>query len=569
MRIEISIGLEAQKLIEDAEFSGSWRRLYDTCPWGSVFQSEDFVGAWYDTYRERFDPVVVTGFDAEGKMVGLFTLATDTKTGGIVAAGGAQAEYHAWLAEPQAANDFIEAALDKLSAAFPNRSLRLLFLLPNAPIEWARSGRWGKRCYLKMMPRGLMELGDGSRVKDTLRKKKQSKINRLKRLGDLRLERIHDPDELGAVLDEIIPYQALRLRAVHNLSEIQDDPLKRTFHVNLMRLPRMLHATALRVGDKLVSAQIHFYNREQALLWLITHSPFYARYSPGELHTLMLGAELAEENIRVFDLTPGGYYKDRYATNYDRVFVVIVFFYRAGLIRHKLERRLAEASKSAIRVFNLTPDQTKEAFSAFLDEWRKWSRLRPAGLLLEIFRIFKRSLSRGDDLHIYACALDQKSQEWYGLESVRSMNWDGPAEVCGASRPMKRNHIPDLLAYQPTEGWQPPVNKFMRRSLEDLQAGHHVYTRVEGDRLTQYCWLIESQKSQAPDEQYPFLSPDSVMITDFYTYSQGRSLPRSSLRQILVDAANTLGAKRAYIAIPAGDGLMRQVIEEAGFAYQC
>ena len=490
MKIEISIGPEAQKLIEDAEFSGRWKRLYDKCPWGSVFQSEDFVGAWYNTYKDQFDPVVVTGFNAEGEMVGLFTLATDTKTGGIVTAGGAQAEYHAWLAVPQAANDFIESALDKLCAAFPNRSLTLLFLLPNAPVEWARTGRWSKRCYLKRLPRGLMELGDGSGFKETLRKKKQSKINRLKRLGDLRLERIHDPDELGAVLDEIIPYQALRLRAVHNLSEISDDPLKRAFHVNLMRLPRMLHATALRVGDKLVSAQIHFYNREQALLWLITHSPFYARYSPGELHTLMLGAELAEENIRVFDLTPGGHYKDRYATNYDEVYVVIVFFNRVRLIRHKLERKLAEASKSAIRVFNLTPDQVKESLSTFLDEWRKWSRLRPADLLLEIFRKFKRSLSRADQLRVYACALNQ-------------------AQRLPDSRPMKRDHIQDLLAYQPTEGWQPPVNKFMRRALEDLQAGHHVYTRVEGGRLAQYCWLIESQtqKSQAQDEQYAFLSP--------------------------------------------------------------
>lgn len=551
MKLEISIGPEAQKLIEDAEFSARWKKLYDSCPWGSVFQSEDFVGAWYDTYKDQFDPVIVTGFNAEEEMVGLFTLATDTKTGGIVAAGGAQAEYHAWLAEPQAADEFIESALDKLCAAFPNRSLTLLFVLPNTPVEWAKTGRWSKRCYLKKLPRGLMELGDGSRVKETLRKKKQSKINRLKRLGNLRLERIHDPDKLGAMLDEIIPYQALRLRAIHNLSDTSDDPLKRAFHVNLIERPGMLHATALRVGDKLLSAQIHFYNREQVLLSLITHSPFYARYSPGELHTLMLGAELAEENIRVFDLTPGGDYKDRYATDYDEVYVVFIFFSRARLIRYKLERKMAEAGKSVIRVFNLTPDQAKEAFSNFLDEGRKWSRLRPADLLLEIFRKFKRSLPRADELCVYTRALNQAQ----GSPNLRSM---------------KRDHIPDLLTYQPTEGWQPPVNRFMRQALEDLQAGHHVYTRVEGDRLTQYCRLIEPkpQNSQAPDEQYAFLPADSVLLTDFYTYSQGRSLPQPSLRQILVDAASAFGAKRVHITIPASDGRMRQMIEETGFVYQ-
>jgi CelD/BcsL family acetyltransferase involved in cellulose biosynthesis len=549
MKVEISIGTEAQKLIEDAEFCERWKRLYDKCPWGSVFQSEDYVGAWYNTYRGHFDPVVITGFDDEGEMVGLFTLASDTKTGAIVAAGGAQAEYQAWLAEPQAANDFIESALDKLCAGFPDRSLTLLFMLPDVPVEWARTGRWSKHCYLKRMPRGLMELGDGSRINETLRKKKQSKINRLKRLGDMRLERVHDQDELGAVIDEIIPYQALRLRAVHNLSGIPDDPLKRAFHVNLMRLPRMLHATTLRISGKLISAQIHFYNREQVLLGLITHSPFYARYSPGELHTLMLGAELAKENIPVFDLTPGGYYKDRYATNYDEVSVVIVFFNRARLIQYKLKRRLAEAAKSAIRVFNLTPDQAKEAFSTLLDEWRKWSRLKPADLLLDIFWRFKRRLSRADELCVYACALNQ-------------------AQSLPVSQLMKRDHIPDLLAYQPAEGWQPPVNRFMRQALENLQAGHHVYTRVEGDRLTQYCWLVESRKSQAQDEQYAFLPSDSVMLTDFYTYSQGRSLPRTSLRQILLDAADALGAKQAYITIPSGDGSAREAIEEAGFAYQ-
>jgi CelD/BcsL family acetyltransferase involved in cellulose biosynthesis len=555
MKIELLTNKAANKLTEDAGFREKWKKLYDKCPWGSVFQSADFVVTWYETYIHRFSPVIVAGINGDDELVGLFTLATDTESGELVPAGGVQAEYQAWLAEPQDANAFIEAALEKLCEVFPDRSLTLLFMPPNAPVEWAMAGgRWGGHCHVRKLSRGLMEIGDGSSFKDTLRKKKQSKINRLKRLGDLRLERIHDPDELGAVFDEMARYQTLRLKAVYNLPDVPNDPLKKAFHMNLMRLPRMLHATALRVGDRLISAQIHFYNREQVLLWLITHSPFYARYSPGELHTLMIGAELAKEDIPVFDLTPGGNYKDRYATNYDEVYVIIVFFNRARRIQYKLKRRLAEAAKSAIRVFDITPEQTRRVFSTFLDLRQKWLRLKPADILSDCLRRLKRSLWYKDELCIYAYDLEQTHGQT-GLQA------------------MKKDQISDLLVYQPTEAWQPHVNKFLRLALENLEAGHRVYTRVKDGKLSQYCWLIESrsQKPSPPgsaDEQGLVLPPDSVLITDFYTYSQGRSLPLSSLCHILLDAADIPGAKQAYIAIPACDDVMRQIIEVAGFTYK-
>jgi len=555
MKIELSTGNAAKQLIEGTKFRKQWKKLYDKCPWGSVFQSADFVVTWYETYVNQYSPVIVAGINSEEELVGLFTLATDTKSGELVAAGGNQAEYQSWLAEPRDANEFIESALEKLREKFPGQTLTLLFMLSTVPIGWTGPGnRWSNHCHVRTLPRGLMEIGDGSRFKDTLRKKKQSKINRLKRLGSLRLDRIRTPVELEAIFDEVLCYQTLRLRAVQNLPNVEHDPLKKAFHINLMSLPGMLHATALRVDERLISAQIHFYNREQVLLWLITHSPFYARYSPGELHTLMVGADLAKEDVPVFDLTPGGSYKDRYATNYDEVYIVTVFFNRARRIQYKLKRRLAETAKSALRVFNITPEQTRDAFSTFLDLRQKWLRLRPADILSECLKKLKRSLWYKDELCVYAYNLDQAHSQ-------------------PAPQAMKRNQIAELLVYQPMEAWQPSVNKFMKRALENLEAGHFVYTRVEDGKLAQYCWLIESQllESMPPgglDEHGLVLPPDSVLITDFYTRSQGRSLAPASLRQILLDAACIPGAKRAYIAIPAGNDVMRQVIEVAGFTYQ-
>ncbi len=552
MKIEVLIDREAERLIEDAEFRRKWKRLYDKCPWGSVFQGDDFAITWYDAYKSQFTPVIVTGVKLDGELAGLFTLAIAVESGQLVVAGTSEAEYQAWLAEPQDGNAFIESALEKLREKFPAGALTLLFVLPTVPLDWIGPGhRWAKHCYVNTLPRGLMEIGDGTSFADTLRKKKQSKINRLKRLGNLHLDRIQDPEELGAIFDEVLCYQALRLRAIQNLPGVVHDPLKKTFYMNLMRLPRMIHATALRVDGKLVSAQIHNYNKEQVRLGLITHSPFYARYSPGELHILMTGVELAKEKIPLFDLTPGGNYKDRYATYHDEAYAVTVFFDRSHCTRYQIKRRLAEAAKSAIRIFNITPEQARDALSTFLDWRQKWLRLRPADIVSEAFKGLKRNFRHPKELYVYACDLHQTQ----GLPDLQ---------------PMKRDHIPDLLAYQPMEAWQLPANKFMRQSLGNLEAGHHIYTRVEDEKMVQYGWLIEPQGQIASDGNEPGLAlpPDSVLLSDFYTYSQGQSLSRSSLCQMLHDAASIPGAKQAYICVSADNRVLRQVVEEADFVYQ-
>jgi hypothetical protein len=332
---------------------------------------------------------------------------------------------------------------------------------------------------------------------------------------------------------------------------VEPDPFKKAFFMNLMRLPRMIHATALRVDDKLVSAQIHNYNKDQMRLGLITHSPFYARYSPGELHLLMMGVELAREEISTFDLTPGGHYKDRYATHHDQSYIITIFFNRAHCVRYKIKRKLAEAAKSALLKFKVTPEQTRDAYSTFLDWRQKWRRLKLADLLAAGFKRLKKSVWHTDELCVHARDLNQA---------------DGLSE----SRPMKKDHVADLLAYQPLDASQPPVNRFMKRTLERLEAGHHIYTCVEDGKLVQYGWLMEpqGQKALAAGKQSLVIPADSVLLTDFYAHSRGQRLSLSSLYQMLGDAARISGAKQAHLCAPACDRALRQVAEEAGFTYQ-
>jgi CelD/BcsL family acetyltransferase involved in cellulose biosynthesis len=552
MKVEVFIGSEAEKLLEKIEFCEDWRRLSAACPWGSVFQQPDFVTTWYSTYRSRYTPVIVTGVNEHNEKTGLFTLATCIDSGKLVVAGDRQTEYGAWLADPRYGDEFIESAIEKLREKFPNRILTLLFALPTLPVGWIKPGnRFSGNCHLRTIPRGLMAVGDGSSFKDSLRKKYQNKVNRLKRIGQLRFDRIEAPEEFQEILDEIFCYQAFRLRAAYNITDLENDQLKKTFLTNLMRLPGMLNVTVLRVGDKLVSGQIHMHNREQVLLGLITHSPFYSRFSPGTLHLLMLGGELAKNGVPIFDLTPGGEYKDRYATDHDHAYVLKIFFNRAHCSRYKLERKISESIKSLALAVNILPARARDAQSTFLDQREKFAHLKLTSILSEIGRILKRTLWHTEELLIY--------------------NYDLGNITCSCDSPtMKRDHLPDLLVYRPMEAWQPPVNKFLKRSMQNIENGHHVYTRVEHERLVQFAWLMapNSPNHAIEDEWYSFLPPESAVLTDYYTHSRDANLMRASLCQILRDASHIQGAKHAYICVSAENPSLLRAVEETGFTYR-
>lgn len=550
MNIEVFGDCDADKLVEDAEFGRKWEALYRRCSWASVFQSRDFILSWYDAYKGLYTLVVLTGHHPDGELAGLFILAVNRESGRLSVAGDQLAEYQAWLAAPNDGNEFIEAALSRLGAIFPTRSLCLLFMLPEVPVDWAVTGsRWKNRCHVRTLPRGLMEIGDGASIHEKLRKKKRSKLNRLKRLGEMRLDRIDRPEKLEAVFDEITCYQALRLRAVYHLPAAPRNPLMRTFYLNLARRGGILHATALRVDDQLASAQIHVHNRGQVLLGLIAHSPFYARYSPGELHLLLTGLELAREKIPTFDLTPGGQYKERFATHYDDVRVVVVFFRRADYWRNKIVRWLVEVVKSAMLGLRVQPERVRAAASRMLELKSRWGRMKPTDLIKAAVGEIKRVCWHTEELAIYSCELVSRRE---------------PA----ASPGMARDRLSDLWAYSPSDASQPPISQFMKQALENLEAGHHVYTRLREGRAVQYGWLMRPQNDKALTVRGHeiLLPPDSVLLTEFYTEA-GEFFTPDFLSRMLFEASDIFGAKRAFICVSAKNHAQREVIENTGFRY--
>lgn len=550
MKIDLLSGAEANSWIRGQTIREQWKDLYERCPWGTVCQAEEFVLPWYDAYQSRYNPIIVFSTDANGELSGLLTLAVDGDSGELAVAGFGQAEYQTWLADPQDDSAFIKGALQTLREHFPDHTLRFLFVPPSTPLDWLSSGPWAQKCELRPFPRPLVSTTDGAVFRKLLQKKRyKTRLTQLARTGEVSFERVTRTEQFEPIFDAAMTFGSFRLAAIHGV-EPGRDPLKKQFYMAMMAVPRLLHVTVLRVGNQIFSTHIGVYNKDQVILGMISHSPLFARHSPSKLHLYMLGEELAEEGINALDLTPGGEYKEQFATHYDSTHVLTVFFNPRRQFRYKAQRKLVAGAKYALQLGKLTPEQARDAAALINHRLRltKVSTLPP-----KILKVGRQRLWQTLEMRIYS----------YDVELARELE---------VPQLMKRDFLPDLLAYQPAEAWQMRFSVFLKRVLKGLENGNHVYTRVEDGRLVHYGWLIErQQKSHISEVGHDFyLPPESAVLADFYTHpaARGKGLYQHSLRQMLHDAALIPGTKHIFIGVLADNGPSRHVIEKVGFEYR-
>lgn len=544
MTIKITTATEADKLLKDAKFQEEWQALYRKCPWATPFQGSGFVTTWYEVYQDQYHPVIVRQLSSEGALTGLLTLAISGDSKQLVVAGTHQAEYQVWLAYPEYGNTFIENAVKKLQKEFPNRSLGFTYLPPSTPTEWTNSDQlYGPYCLLEMHRRPLMMVGDGSQISASLRKKSnKSRLNRLKRLGEMRFEQISDTSELASIFDEIIQCYDFRQGAINNSYPFQSDPLKKSFYLALMKVPNLSHVTVLKVGDAVVAAHLGVCSKKEVYLGVFAQNPFYAKYSPGKFHLLMLGQKLVKQGFSALDLTPGGDpWKERFATDHDEVRLLKVFFNRRSLIQLETRRKLEKVAKQVLQRFRVSPQSIKTVVA----------KLQRFITTHGILQLWKRLWSR-IELRIYA------------FKTEKLVSFEQPVL-------MSKDCLEELLVFQQTPSGQ-TRSDFMFQSLKRIENGGHIYTYIEDGKLLFYAWLMEQQKKLFfPEVEQEFqFPPNSVLLFDYSTHPQvqKRSLDQPALSQMLHDAIALPDTKQVYIAVPSDNKHLRHTIEDIGFTYE-
>lgn len=549
MGIYLAKSKESRELLANDEFCRKWAELYRECLWATVFQDIEYLKIWYENYQNTCEFILVYETDAAGNLVGLLPLAKCLQTNKLFIAGEYHSEYQTWLATEENGNNFIEKALDLLSEDLSMLRLQLIFLAPNTPLEWLK-GRWGKQIRVQNVPRPLVDLNGKNSSEKSLRKRgNKTRIRQLKKLGELKFEEIKSVEKFSKVFDVAEDFSHLRLSAVHNV-QMSKDENRKSFHLDLMKKTDVVYPTVLKVGEKVASAQVGFRNRDEMLLCMTSMSPFFAKQSPSKIHLLMFGQELTKTDHKTFDLSPGGGYKERFATDVAESHILTIFFDKTDYLKHKTKRSLIKCGREKLENFGV---KKTKVFKLADKVAHKLKRVK--------FRTIPGTIAKNAARRIY----ENKECRMY------SMNVEKIESLKNPNR-MNIDSIKDLLKYRPSEGWQDTTSKFHQKVLDNFEAGIHSYTYAEGDTLLHYGWLLERQEISKIFEvgQEFKMPPNTSVLFDYFTHpkARGKGLYQKSILQGLHDAAKIPGTEQVFIGVMADNSPSRHVIEKLGFKYE-
>jgi len=529
--------------LNEARFKQHYDKLFSNCHWSTPFQSWAFLTTWYKYYCILYDPVIILDVDPDNKLTAFLALARDKQTSRLFVAGTHQAEYQAWLSSADSYGPFLSNAFNALQQKYDTRSLTFKYLPERAPTDWM-TNRQGKNwsVQIRRHKRPLVDLSKAEQMAKSLNKKSnKSRIRRLNRQGPLEFFQKMDPDECEHRIDEIAAHYDLRQGAINGSRPFIDDPNKRGFHVELMRQQNLFHGSMLTVGDKLAAAHIGAGDESTMSIGVFSYSPFFARQSPGKILILMMCIDLAKRGYQYLDLTPGGDWKDRFATDFGQVIEAKVIFDQRMAFREKITGVFATVAKSTAKLLGVRPAAVKN-----LAQTLRHRRLS------SVFRFLGEHIWSDREFRIY----------FLDAAIGRQTHFD---------KVLQRDSIQDLLAFRPTERWQ-TRQKFLGTALQRLAQGMHVYTYVENGILIHSGWQIERQERarfSEVEQDYTFPSGTAVLF-DSYTHpaARRRGIQQKSLRQRLRDAAEIEGVERIFTAALADNTPSIRSIEKVGFSYK-
>lgn len=354
---------EVHEQLEDAIFVAAWRKLVAHCPWATAFQDVPFVRTWWRIYQDVYAPLLLIQKDEHQAVTGLIALARHRRDGTLVIAGAEQAEYKCWLAKEDDNGRFILLAAKFLSKRFPKASLRFNFLPAGTPFTALMADRsWAKRTFLRKIPQPLIDIGDGEEARKSLHKKSnRSRVNRLRKQGDLRLEIIDSAVDLAPHLTQIAEHYDLRQGGRNAVMPFRGDQRKWAFLMALMETPELFSASLLMLDRDVLAANLGVRTGGTITVGVFSFSPLYASASPGKLLLRLLSQRLSATDVHTLDLTPGGTWKDRFANRHDEVVELSLLFDKGEALMRRVREQGEASAKKLLSLFGLTPARVREA----------------------------------------------------------------------------------------------------------------------------------------------------------------------------------------------------------------
>ncbi|MBM9538450.1 GNAT family N-acetyltransferase [Desulfobulbus alkaliphilus] len=520
--------------LSDPTFTENWEKLYISCPWATVYQSYSYAQVWYKSYLATHEPVLFVWLTNDKKIRGLLALARDKSNGNVGCVGMHHGEYQVWLAYPEDKETFITKTLMLFHKEFPGRKLQFMYIPPSTPLDWTAEKFFKKYCYVKDFRRPVIDLRDTATVRQFLNKKRnRARLNQIKRMGDLQVRSISDPESFKNRLPEIITLFDFRRMAAFGFTSFGSDRLKAPYHEALASVPdaSILRALEMTVDNHLVAIVMTLVGKGQAHRFNGgIFSPLFSKQSPMGLVTYMLAEQLSQDGYHILDISPGGgddSYKWSLANAEDTAHVLVVYpsslQYHVSATARKIRlipgKVLRKSGVNTGKLFACIAYIKARVFCPFF--WVSLPWIFVCWIYDQIYF--------SDEIRVFYIPNSNTSKFKF-------------------KNKVSCNSLDDLLAFVPQKPWQ-SKQSFVAAAANALGKGNHVYTIVENGRLVAWVWL-SSRKNQfvGYGKAAYDLKENSSLLYDLNVIvnANRENLILSLLQAALNDISFNKGVKRVY-----------------------
>jgi hypothetical protein len=546
MDIEIKIVRNNAVLVmlNDKDFISQWKQLADGDEKATIIQEPPFVTTWYKQYKDKYEPVLILGYDRNACLVGLMPVAFHLKKKYLTHAGDNQAEYHGWLCRKSDDIDFLLQALIAIRDNFKLKYWKWNSIPPRSDLSWLKSDIFkSQKIYINFYSEDspILDLKDEVKL-NNLKKNLTNKINRYKRRGNFYFERIKSKEKAFGVFDILAKQCDFRQMAAYGKMPFTNDRNKKNFFIERLDYPENNHFTILWSNDNIIAYHFGPCDSDTVYLGLTGYNPVEEKNSPGSILIVMLAEFLRNEGYRYLDLTVGGNYKEKYCNLHQKLYMPTIYFSRKGKIIADYKLFLRNTGKYIISKIGGQP----EVLSGKLKDFTKSVKI--------IFNSKPSVITR----NLISSFYDKKVYIVYKLDIDNYSMIDH-------NHPVRINKYPDLLlSADPNSSYKKELLKNALRHFcqEDL-----LYTVVLDGVLAQYGWMTRGGACQKPpDEIMQFDTPvNSYILYDFFTEKNFKKELLHDILGHMIDECRTKGAAEAYIPVNEINISERNLIQESGF----
>ena len=538
MNIKILSKKDTLKIISNETFISTWKYLAENTNHCTVIQEYGFVVSWYQSYLDKYKPLMVLGYDEQENIVGILPLAITYDIEKLSFAGDNQAEYHSWICLKEYEEEFLVHSLIAIKKEYKLRKWEWGWLPPGIDINWFNSELLKKSgIYINMVTSKspLYNLENTDKLNKMIKHKSNKiKINRLRKEGELRVERIRDRDCAEKLLEVVIDQYNFRHLSLYNHIPFQSDKNKREWHLNQMdMMPENTHFTVLWHGDELLACNIGCCTTDKVLVGLISYDPIKGTNSPGNIFLIKLMEFIKEEGYKFLDLTPGGdRYKEHFCNEHATIVKPTICFNQYNRIKDHTSTSLRNIIKKRYTARDLASIQ---------------SLIQKSISLLKIKVLEPRDST--PSYFVYREKVDETIQN----DTLPTLN---------------RQRYADLLLYQYIDGIL-PHKELAYNAMKKFERGDRLYTMVSNEKLITFVWVAYSGKKhwRSTLKEKINLTENSAFIYDFYTSDKAREndIFQSCIQGIMKDIQNEQ-VSATYLVKPAN--INEEAVNRTGFFSQ-